>query len=125
MLILHNYWSSVCSRKVRLCLAEKGLAFENRHVNLFDFEHWRPDYLKLDPKGVVPALDHDGNIVIESSLICEYLDEFFPSPPLMPASTHARARARCSPVRTVHVNSGHPSKLRANHGAAEGSSSTQ
>ena len=58
MLILHNYWSSVCSQKVRLCLAEKALAFENRHVNLFDFEHWRPDYVKLNPKGVVPALDH-------------------------------------------------------------------
>jgi len=38
MLTLHNYWSSVCSQKVRICLAEKNLAFENRHVNLFEFE---------------------------------------------------------------------------------------
>ena len=52
MLTLHNYWSSVCSQKVRLCLAEKKLPYENRHVNLFEFEHWTPGYLKLNPKAV-------------------------------------------------------------------------
>jgi glutathione S-transferase len=94
MLILHNYWSSVCSQKVRLVLAEKHLAYENRHVNLFEFEHWRPDYVKLNPKGVVPTLDHDGHIVIESNVIIEYLEEAFPPVKLRPDDPFARAQMR-------------------------------
>jgi glutathione S-transferase len=62
MLTLYNYWSSTCSQKVRLCLHEKDLVFENRHINLFEFEHWSPDYSRVNPKGVVPALDHNGNV---------------------------------------------------------------
>jgi glutathione S-transferase len=94
MLILHNYWSSVCSQKVRLCLAEKALAFENRHVNLFDFEHWRPDYVKLNPKGVVPALDHGGHIIIESNVIIEYLEDVFPEIRLRPKDAVSAAKMR-------------------------------
>ena len=94
MLRLHNYWSSVCSQKVRICLAEKGLAFENHHVNLFEFEHWTPAYLKLNPKAVVPALDHDGKIIIESNVIIEYLDETHPDPRLLPANPLQRAHVR-------------------------------
>jgi glutathione S-transferase len=94
MLTLHNYWSSVCSQKVRLCLAEKHLEFENRHVNLFEFEHWRPEYLKINPKAVVPALDHDGRIVIESNVILEYLEDVFPQVRLRPEDPYLRARMR-------------------------------
>ncbi len=94
MLILHNYWSSVCSQKVRLCLAEKRLKYENRHVNLFEFEHWRPEYLKLNPKAVVPALDHDGRIVIESNVILEYLEDNFPQVRLRPEDPYTRAQMR-------------------------------
>jgi glutathione S-transferase len=94
MLILHNYWSSVCSQKVRLCLAEKKLQYENRHVNLFEFEHWTPEYLKLNPKAVVPALDHDGRIVIESNVILEYLEDTFPQVRLRPEDTYARSQMR-------------------------------
>jgi glutathione S-transferase len=96
VLTLHNYWSSVCSQKVRWCLAEKGLSYENRHVNLFEFEHWTPEYLKMNPKSVVPALDHDGRIVIESNVIIEYLEDTFPSagPGLRPADPYARAQMR-------------------------------
>ena len=60
MLTLYHYWSSVCSQKVRLCLAEKKLSFLSRHVDLFTFEHWEPFTCKINQKGVVPALDHDG-----------------------------------------------------------------
>ncbi|OGA18984.1 MAG: hypothetical protein A3H32_20970 [Betaproteobacteria bacterium RIFCSPLOWO2_02_FULL_63_19] len=94
MLTLYNYWSSVCSQKVRVCLAEKGLAYENRHVNLFEFDHWKPEYLKMNPNAVVPALDHDGHIVIESNVILEYLDDCFPQVRLSPQDANARARMR-------------------------------
>ena len=94
MLTLHNYWSSVCSQKVRLCLAEKGLEFENRHVNLFEFDHWRPEYLKINPKAVVPALEHDGRFVVESNVILEYLEDVFPQMRLRPEDLYVKAQMR-------------------------------
>jgi glutathione S-transferase len=94
MLVLHNYWSSVCSQKVRLCLAEKHLAYENRHINLFEFDHWEAAYVKLNPKGVVPTLDHDGRIIIESNVIIEYLEDVFPQIRLRPADAFAAAQIR-------------------------------
>lgn len=94
MLTLHNYWSSVCSQKVRICLAEKNLPFENRHVNLFEFDHWKPEYLKMNPKAVVPALDHDGRIVIESNVILEYLEDCFAQVRLRPDDAYAKTQMR-------------------------------
>jgi glutathione S-transferase len=94
MLTLHHYWSSVCSQKVRLCLAEKGIEFESRHVNLFDFEHWSPEYVKLNPKGVVPALVHDGRPIIESNVILEYLEDVFPEVRLRPRDPYEQAMMR-------------------------------
>lgn len=94
MLELYHYWDSVCSFKVRLALAEKGLEWIDRPVDLLAFEQLRPDYLRLNPNGVVPTLVHDGVPVIESSVINEYLDEAFPRPPLRPPEPLARARMR-------------------------------
>lgn len=94
MLELYHYWDSVCSFKVRLALAEKGLAWVDRHVDLLAFEQLSPEYLALNPNGVVPTLVHDGVPVIESSVINEYLDEVFPEPRLMPRSPHGRAAMR-------------------------------
>ena len=82
MLTLYHYWSSVCSQKARFCLAEKGLEWQSRHIDLFTFDHWQPDYLALNPKAVVPTLDHDGHVPIESNVVVEYLDDAFPDPPL-------------------------------------------
>ena len=61
---------------------------------MFKSEQYDPAYLKLNPKGVVPTLVHDGKPVIESTLICEYLDETFPQPPLIPADPWQRTRMR-------------------------------
>lgn len=94
MLKLYHYWSSVCSQKVRLCLAEKGIEWESVHIDLFTFDHWEADYVALNPKAVVPTLDHDGQVVIESNVIIEYLEEAFPETPLMPDDLHARSVAR-------------------------------
>ena len=94
MLILYDFGNSVCCQKVRITLVEKGLTWEARRVDLFKTEQYDPEYLKLNPKGVVPTLVHDGTPVIESTLICEYIDETFPDPPLMPDSPAERARMR-------------------------------
>jgi glutathione S-transferase len=94
MLTLYDYGNSVCCQKVRITLVEKGLSWEARKVDLFKTEQYDPNYLKLNPKGVVPTLVHDGTPIIESTLICEYLDESFPDPPLMPKDPAARIRMR-------------------------------
>jgi glutathione S-transferase len=94
MIVLYDFGNSVCCQKVRITLVEKGLAWEARKVDLFKTEQYDPAYLKLNPKGVVPTLVHDGKPVIESTLICEYLDEAFPEPPLIPADPWQRTRMR-------------------------------
>ena len=94
MLKLYHFNNSVCSQKVRLALAAKGLDYDQQLVDLFRIEQYDPDYLKLNPKGVVPTLVHDGRPIIESTLICEYLDDAFPEPPLKPADAAARAEMR-------------------------------
>ena len=94
MLVLYDYGNSVCCQKVRITLVEKGLTWEARKVDLFKTEQYAPEYLKLNPKGVVPTLVHDGTPIIESTLICEYIDETFPDPPLIPKDPAERTRMR-------------------------------
>lgn len=94
MLKLYSAKNSTCSQKVLLPLSEKGLFYESRTIDLSKNEQFAPWYRAINPKGTVPTLDHDGNIIVESTLICEYLDQFFPRPALMPYGSHACARAR-------------------------------
>jgi glutathione S-transferase len=94
MLVLYDFGNSVCCQKVRITLCEKGLEWEAMRVDLFKAEQYDPKYLKLNPKGVVPTLVHDGTPVIESTLICEYLDDAFPNPSLVPKDPAQRARMR-------------------------------
>jgi glutathione S-transferase len=91
---LHHNGLSSCSQKVRLVLAEKSLDFTSRDVNLVAGEQHAPDYVKLNPNHVVPTLVHDGRVLIESSLINEYLDEAFPDPPLRPVAAADRHAMR-------------------------------
>jgi glutathione S-transferase len=93
-LTLYDFGNSVCCQKVRITLTEKKLAWDAIRVDLFKSEQYDPEYLKLNPKGVVPTLLHDGIPIIESTLICEYIDETFPDPPLMPEDAAARTRMR-------------------------------
>jgi len=94
MLELYHAPMSTCSQKVRICLAEKGLEWVDRKVNLATNEHLTPQYLALNPNGVVPTLVHDGTAIVDSSVICEYLDEVFPEPRLAPGDALGRARMR-------------------------------
>lgn len=94
MLALYHNEMSVCSQKVRLMLAEKGLEWESRHLNLRAGEHQQDWYVKLNPRAVVPTLIDDDCVVPESNVINEYLDERFPKPPLKPADPFGRAKMR-------------------------------
>ncbi len=94
MITLYDFGNSVCCQKVRVTLCEKGLDWESVNVDLFRSEQYDPRYLKLNPKGLVPTLVHDGIPVIESTLICEYLDDTFPHPRLIPTDPSRRARMR-------------------------------
>ena len=93
-LTLYKFGNSICTQKVMIVLAEKGAPYETIDVDLFRNEQYSPAYLAINPKGVVPSLVDDGRVVIESTLICEYLDETIPTPPLAPADAHGRARMR-------------------------------
>src|SRR5215472_6319554 len=94
MMILHHGLRSSASRRVRLCLEEKGLTYESHVVDMAKMEHHSPEYLKINPLGVIPTLIHDGRPLHESGTICEYLDETFPDPPLRPDSPYERAQMR-------------------------------
>lgn len=94
MLALYNASHSTCSQKVRMVLHEKGLTFDDRRMNLNLKHHMEPEYLAINPNGVVPTLVDDGVPIIESSVICEYLDEKYSQNPLMPSGLLERARTR-------------------------------
>jgi glutathione S-transferase len=94
MLELYNAPQSTCSQKVRLTLAEKGLEFVEHKLKLFQNDQLKPEYLKLNPNGVVPTLVDDRVPIIDSSVIMEYLDEQYPEISLTPADTKERAKMR-------------------------------
>jgi ganglioside-induced differentiation-associated protein 1 len=94
MLQLYHHGSSVCAAKVRLVLAEKGLEWTSHYVDILKGEQFDPEYVRLNPKAVVPTLIHDGQAIAESTVICEYLDEVFPDPPLKPTAALDRAEMR-------------------------------
>jgi glutathione S-transferase len=91
---LHNAAQSTCSQRVRFVLNAKKLPFNEVKLNLLAGDQLKPDYLKLNPNGVVPTLDHDGAIVIDSNVIIEYLDEVEPDESFTPEDPVARARMR-------------------------------
>jgi glutathione S-transferase len=94
MLELYHNNVSVCAQKVRVVLAEKNLPWTNHHLSLARGEQLTSEFKKMNPRGVVPVLVHDGNTIVESSVICAYLDEVFPHPPLMPKNPVERATMR-------------------------------
>ena len=83
---LYHFWLSSCSQRVRIVLAEKGLDWKSHEIDLEKMEHATPEYQSIHPHGVVPALVHDGQVIIESIDIIDYLDTIYPEPPLRPSS---------------------------------------
>lgn len=93
-LVLHTYWRSSASHRVRLALGYKGLPYQPVFVNLLAGEQRQPEYIEKSPMGHVPCLQIDGERFVESTAIMELLDELQPDPPLLPAEPEARARVR-------------------------------
>ena len=94
MVKLYHYWSSVCSQKARMCLAEKKIPWQSQHVDIFRFENYSDWYTRLNQKNVVPTLEHEGRVVIESNVILEYLEDVFPEICLRPGNAYERATMR-------------------------------
>ena len=92
---LYNAPQSTCSQRVRFVLNAKGLPFDEVKLDLLAGDQLKPDYLKLNPNGVVPTLDHDGDVIIDSSVIIEYLDEVSPEPRASRRARRSNAR-RCA-----------------------------
>jgi glutathione S-transferase len=85
---------STCSQKVRLCLAEKRLPWQSHFVDLRRFQHLEPAFLALNPAAMVPVLKDGGQVIRESLVINEYLDDAYPEPALRPRGALGRARMR-------------------------------
>lgn len=94
MLELYHHNTSVCAQKVRLVLAEKGLEWTGHLVDIRRGEQFDPAYVRLNAKAVVPTLVHDGTVIVESSVIGEYLDDAFGGPNLKPGDALGCARMR-------------------------------
>lgn len=92
-LTLYNFPVSTCSQKVDFS-ARRLLPFTNFEVDWRNQDHLSSWYLAINPNGVVPTLKHGTRIVIDSSVINEYLDEVFPDKPLLPREPYARAKVR-------------------------------
>ncbi len=105
MIKLYTFPPSTNSRKVRIVLLEKGLEFERVNVDLTKREQKNPEYLKIHPFGQVPALDDEGFVLYDSTVINEYLEDEYPYPSLMPSDSEGRARARLlEDFRDSHFN---------------------
>lgn len=93
--VLHNAPQSTCSQRVRYALHAKGRGFEEHKLDLFAGDQLRPEYLEINPNGLVPTLVHDGVPVIDSSVILEYLEDIVPDrAPMRPADPAEAARMR-------------------------------
>lgn len=104
MLKLYHGPTSVCSQKVRVTLAEIGLEYEGKLLDLQKGDQFDPEYLKLNPAAVVPTLVDGDLVLVESSLIAEYLDKQYNNGALMPDDVALQARTRHWLVRSMAIH---------------------
>ena len=93
-IVLHNYYRSSTSYRVRIALEMKGLTYDYVPHHLRHGDHLEPAYLAVNPQGLVPALIWGGRLLTQSLAIIEFLDETKPEPPLLPRDALGRARVR-------------------------------
>ena len=91
---LYNAPQSTCSQKVRITLHEKRLPFAEFKLDLFKGDQLTKEYKAINPNAVVPSLVHDAQVIVDSSVIMEYLNELVPEPPLAPSDAYGRAKMR-------------------------------
>lgn len=95
-LILHGFWRSTASWRVRIALGLKGLEWQDVAHHLRLGEQNAPEYLALNPQGFVPALVMGDQVLTQSMAICEYLDEIYPEPALLPNDPIGKAKVRAA-----------------------------
>lgn len=91
---LYHHGSSVCAAKVRFAMAEKDIQWDGVYIDILKGEQFEPNYLKLNPKAVVPTLIHDKTVIQDSTVICEYLDNIEPENTLHPTDPWEFAQVR-------------------------------
>ncbi len=94
MIKLWNYFRSGTSHRVRIALNLKGVEWQYQPLNLVERQHKERAYLDLNPQGLAPAIEIDGEILFQSPAIIEYLEERFPEPSLLPDDIISRAQVR-------------------------------
>ena len=94
MRVLYDYFRTSASYRVRIALNLKGLAYDSVPVSLLDNAQRAPEYLSKNPQGLVPALLDGEQLLTQSLAICEYLEETYPQPALLPNDAIGRARVR-------------------------------
>lgn len=102
-LVLYDHPSSPCARRVRITLLEKGLVWETQTIDLSRLEQRRPEYLALNPNGVVPTLAHGERVVYESNVITEYLDDVFSAAALYPDDPRERVEVKTWQSRELEL----------------------
>ena len=85
---LYHHGSSVCAAKVRFAMAEKQLEWDGVYIDILAGEQFDPDYVKINPKSVVPTLVHNDLVIPDSTVICEYLDTIEPDTSLHPLNAY-------------------------------------
>jgi maleylpyruvate isomerase len=103
---LHGYWRSTAAYRVRIALALKGLDARRAAIDLRKAEQSTAAYLAINPQGLVPALEVDGRVLIQSLPIIEWLEEVFPDPPLLPSDPSGRAHVRA--IASIIASDIHP-----------------
>src|SRR6185437_5397516 len=91
---LYGYFRSSAAFRVRIALNLKKLDYESAFIHLRRGDQRQLDFRSVNPQGLVPALETDGAVLVQSMPIIEYLDERYPSPPLLPSEPRDRARVR-------------------------------
>lgn len=92
--VLHGYFRSGASYRVRILLNLKGIAYTDAFHHLRKGEQNAPEYLAVNPQGLLPALVIDGAVLTQSLAICEYLEETYPDPAVLPSDPVKRAKVR-------------------------------
>ena len=93
-IILYSYYRSSAAYRVRIDLNLKGIDYQLKTLDLLIGEEKSESYGKLNPQKLVPMLEHDGQRLVQSMAILEYLEEFCPHPPLLPENAAERAHVR-------------------------------
>jgi glutathione S-transferase len=101
---LLHFMGSSCSQKTRIFLNLKGIDWVSHHLDLTQRENNTDWFMGINPRGLVPVLVHDGDVIIESNDILEYLEETFPAQPLIPATSNEEVHQLLMMENDLHLD---------------------